>query len=139
MPVRGQIRPRDSRRGTVPARTPTHQRLYPPQTLTRQPAAAPPAPPRGNTINITLDKGNLARIWESGTFAPPEEIKTATQSPTPMATPTQLRSPEVSAETNVNKSQAATPRPSPQRTPTPRPSPTRTPIVVGNAAPTNRP
>lgn len=108
-------------------------------TLNGKKMAVPPAPPRGNTINIALDRSNLARIWESGTFAPPGETQTATQSPTPMATPTQLRSPEVSAETNINRSEAATPRPSPQRTPTPRPSPTRTPIVVGNAAPANRP
>ena len=90
--------------------------------------AAPPAPARGN-IEFEINKGNIARVLESGNIVPPSDV------PPPETAESPAQSTPQAAAANTTPA-AATPRPSatpprPALTPaaTPRRSPT--PIIVG--------
>lgn len=86
-----------------------------------------PANPKRIPIEIDLNAGNLAQVWQSGqyTFGAPAPVATATQ---------RAVTPTAAANTNSNTSRpttAASPRAN--STAANRPRPTQTPIVVGNA------
>ncbi len=103
-----------------------------------------PENPRRAAIEFTINKDNLATIWQRGRISFGEETPTPT--PTPQAT-VELSTPDETPAPTTEPVQTprSTPRPraTPTRTPTPRstpkPSPSRQVIVVGEPTPRRTP
>lgn len=105
-----------------------------------------PENPRRAAIEFTINKDNLASIWQKGRISFGEETPAPTATPAP-ETAVQQTTPDETPEPTTEPAQTprSTPRPraTPTRTPTPRstpkPSPSRQVIVVGEPTPRRTP
>ena len=102
-----------------------------------------PLNPKAAVIEVELNQGNLAQIWQSGSFvtepAPATgDANTNAAVPTtavPRSTPRPVNaSPKPPTESNSNTAAAPAPANVPTMTGRPRPAATQTPIVVGRPA-----